>query len=150
MKINICTINLNGEEGRQTIYWDTEDKRLHSTAEDPDADSTEYRCETLREAWETTNDLWNWGSAKGNGWDLEWIEPEEDGYPNELTVTFAGMPDQWIYFTTCSFELDEAYKDFKAACNSVGIDLDNMRIAELELHTVEDGIPVDYRSFKEN
>lgn len=70
MKINICTINLSAEEGRQTIYWDTEDKLLHSSAE-PEA-NTEYRCETIEEAQETANALWNWGT----GWDLEWVEQE--------------------------------------------------------------------------
>ena len=70
MKINLCTINLNEQEGRQTIYWDTEDKLLHSDA-DPDA-NTEYRCETIEEALETCQALWGWGG----GWDLEWIENE--------------------------------------------------------------------------
>lgn len=70
MKINICTINMNEGEGRQTIYWDTEDKLLHSDAE-PEA-NTEYRCENIQEAQETAHALWGWGG----GWDLEWIEEE--------------------------------------------------------------------------
>lgn len=70
MKINICTINLNEQEGRQTIYWDTDDKLLHSDA-DPDA-NTEYRCETIEAAQDTAHALWDWGG----GWDLEWIEQE--------------------------------------------------------------------------
>lgn len=74
MKINICTINLNDQEGRQTIFWDTDDKLLHSTADDPDQENTEYRCETIEEAQDTANALW------GNswGWDLEWIEHDEN------------------------------------------------------------------------
>lgn len=74
MKINICTINLNDQEGRQTIYWDTEDKFLHSTADDPDQENPEYRCETIEEAQDTAFALW------GNtwGWDLEWIEHDDD------------------------------------------------------------------------
>lgn len=70
MKISICTINLNEQEGRQTIYWDTEDKRLHSDAE-PDA-NTEYHCETIEEAQDTAQALWGWGG----GWDLDWIEQD--------------------------------------------------------------------------
>lgn len=70
MKINICTINLNEQEGRQTIYWDTEDKLLHSDAE-PDA-NTEYHCETIEEAQDTAQALWGWGG----GWDLDWIEQD--------------------------------------------------------------------------
>lgn len=68
MKINICTIRMNEGEGRQTIYWDTEDKLLHSDAE-PEA-NTEYLCETKEEAQETANALWGWGGE----WGLEWAE----------------------------------------------------------------------------
>lgn len=74
MKIDICTINLNGDEGRQTIYWDTEDKLLHSTADDPEQENPEYHCETIEEAQDTAHALWGWGG----GWDLEWIEHDED------------------------------------------------------------------------
>ena len=70
MKIDICTINLNEEEGRQTIYWDTEDGLLKSSVE-PEA-NTEYHCSTIEEAQETAQALWGWGG----GWDLEWIEKE--------------------------------------------------------------------------
>lgn len=68
MKIDICTINLNEGEGRQTIYWDTEDGLLHSSVE-PDA-NTEYLCNTIEKAQETAHALWGCGS----GWGLEWIE----------------------------------------------------------------------------
>jgi len=71
MKRNICTINMNEGEGRQTIYWDSEDMRLHTYA-DPDAD-TEYRCETYEQAVDTANALW----GRVPGWDLEWIEDED-------------------------------------------------------------------------
>lgn len=68
MKISICTINMSEGEGRQTIYWDTDDKLLHSDAE-PEA-ATDYSCDTIDEAQETAHALWGWGG----GWDLEWIE----------------------------------------------------------------------------
>lgn len=68
MKINICTIDRNCEDGRQTIYWDSEDKLLHSELE-PEAD-TEYRCETLEDAADTAYALW----GKTWGWNFEWVE----------------------------------------------------------------------------
>jgi hypothetical protein len=73
MKIEICTINMNEVEGRQTIYWDTEDKLLHSTADDPDNECPEYSCESIEDAEDTAYQLW----GKVPGWDLEWIEREE-------------------------------------------------------------------------
>ena len=70
-RIDICTIDLNEGDGRQTIYWDTDDKLLHSDAE-PDAE-TEYHCESIDEAQETAQALWNY---PGSPWFLEWIEHE--------------------------------------------------------------------------
>lgn len=67
MKIPVCIINMNEGDGRQMIYWDTEDKLLHSEVE-PEAD-TEYRCETLEEANETAFALWGRDSL----WGFEWI-----------------------------------------------------------------------------
>lgn len=69
MKINICTIDMNEAPGRQVIYWDTDDKLLHSSAE-PEAE-TEYRAETLEEAQEIAHSLWNY---PGSPWRLEWME----------------------------------------------------------------------------
>lgn len=66
MKINICTIDRNTEEGRQMIYWDTEDKRLHSEL-DPE-DENGYPCETLEDAADMARELWPFG------WNFEWIE----------------------------------------------------------------------------
>jgi hypothetical protein len=73
MKINICTIDTNDAPGRQVIYWDTDDKMLHSSA-DPDAE-TGYRAETLEEAQEIAHSLWNY---PGSPWHLEWAEDEMD------------------------------------------------------------------------
>jgi hypothetical protein len=73
MKINICTIDMNDAPGRQVIYWDTDDKMLHSSA-DPDAE-TGYRAETLEEAHEIAHSLWNY---PGSPWRLEWAEEEMD------------------------------------------------------------------------
>lgn len=69
MTINICTIDLNDETGRQTIFWDTEDHLLHTNNPLPEdeTDETEYRCETLEEAASTAWDLWK------NGWGFEWV-----------------------------------------------------------------------------
>lgn len=67
MKINICSVNLNEGDGRQTIYWDTEDKYLHSTVDD---ENYEYYCETFEDACDTAQMLW----GQGIGWDLEWIK----------------------------------------------------------------------------
>lgn len=65
MKINICTIDRNCEEGRQLIYWDTEDKLLHTDL-DPEAENG-YPCETLEAAADMAWMLWE------NGWDFEWV-----------------------------------------------------------------------------
>ena len=66
MKINVCTIDRNYEEGRQLIYWDTEDKLLHSELEPEDENG--YPCETLEAAGDMAWTLW------GNGWDFAWVE----------------------------------------------------------------------------
>lgn len=73
MKINLCTIDMNEGEGRQTIYWDAEDKLLHSTAADPDQSATDCRCETVEEAQETAWALWG---RSGSTWSLEWCEED--------------------------------------------------------------------------
>lgn len=65
MKINICTIDRNTEEGRQMIYWDTEDKLLHSELEPEDENG--YPCETLEAAADMAWSLW------GNGWGFAWV-----------------------------------------------------------------------------
>lgn len=66
MKRAICTIDINCKEGRQVIYWDTEDKMLHSELE-PEA-VIGYPCETLAKAKEMAFILW------GNDWHFEWID----------------------------------------------------------------------------
>lgn len=66
MKINICTINRNCEPGRQVIYWDTEDKLLHSDL-DPEAENG-YPCETLEAAADMARMLW-----EHDCWGFEWI-----------------------------------------------------------------------------
>ena len=72
MKIDICTINLNEEEGRQTIYLNTADHLLHTDYDDTKCPSGP--CYTITEAAEAAWSLW------GNvpAWDLEWIERDED------------------------------------------------------------------------
>lgn len=65
MKINVCTIDRNCEEGRQLIYWDTEDKLLHSELNPEDENG--YPCETLESAFDMAWSLWR------NGWGLEWV-----------------------------------------------------------------------------
>jgi hypothetical protein len=65
MKINVCTIDRNCEEGRQLIYWDTEDKLLHSELEPEDENG--YPCETLEDAADMAWALWK------NGWGFEWV-----------------------------------------------------------------------------
>lgn len=72
MKINICTINLNEEEGRQTIYLNTEDHLLYTDYDDTDCPSGP--CYTIEEAADAAWSLW----GKTPGWDLEWIERDED------------------------------------------------------------------------
>ena len=68
MKINICRIDLNTDDGRQTIYWDTEDKMLHSDA-DPEAEIG-YQCKTLEDAADTAYGLW----LEDHWWHFEWVE----------------------------------------------------------------------------
>ena len=94
MKINVCTIDRNCEEGRQLIYWDTEDKRLHSELEPEDENG--YPCETLENAADMAQMLW------GNGWGFEWVEysirPEyidewasDDGPYEDVTLNAADI-----------------------------------------------------------
>ena len=82
MKIGICTINLNEEEGRQTIYWNTEDKLLYTDYDDSEAYGVEQK--TIEEAQETAHALW--GTTPG--WDLEWIENDGPAYDRD---TFESM-----------------------------------------------------------
>ncbi len=65
-RIEICTINLNEAEGRQTITWDTENGMLYTDACENPVD--EYTYESMEEAAEACDAMW------GIGWDLEWIE----------------------------------------------------------------------------
>ena len=69
MKINICTINRNCEEGRQLIYWDTEDKLLHTDL-DPEAENG-YPCETLESAADMAWMLW--GNDPCGCWGFDWV-----------------------------------------------------------------------------
>lgn len=71
-RVDICTINLNEGEGRQTIYLDPEDHLLHT-----DYDGSEcygLECYTLSEAQDAAWELW----GKSGYWFLEWIEHDDD------------------------------------------------------------------------
>lgn len=71
-RIDICTILVNGSRTEhQTIYWDTEDKLLHSDIE-PEGEGI-CPSETLEQAKEDAYALW---AAGGVFWDFEWIEDE--------------------------------------------------------------------------
>lgn len=72
MKIGICEIDLNVGEGRQKIYWDTEDHLLHSNADDDEECNDAYYCESLEDAIDTAWHLWGCGV-----WGFEWIDEEE-------------------------------------------------------------------------
>lgn len=72
-RIDICTINLNCEEGRQTISYDTEDGMLYSSAcEEPVSDLT---FDNFNDAVEACDCMWGRSDITG-AWDLEWIEAE--------------------------------------------------------------------------
>ena len=66
MKKDICTINLEGKD-RQTIYWDTEDKLLHTDFDDSECYGVE--CETYEDACSLAYDLWG-----KTDWSFEWVE----------------------------------------------------------------------------
>lgn len=66
MRINICTIDKNGEDGRQTIYWESNTGMIHTTEDQYEQIGTVY--ETLEEAADTAYELWQ------NGWGFEWVE----------------------------------------------------------------------------
>lgn len=70
---NICTINMNGEEGRQTISYNTDDKMLYSSACEGPVD--EYTYDSFEEAVEACDVMWGRTDVVG-AWDLEWIEAE--------------------------------------------------------------------------
>ena len=72
MKYNLCTINLNEGEGRQTIYWDSDDHLLYSNAMDDAIDCP--ACGSIEEAQDVAQALWGRDAA----WDLEWIENDLD------------------------------------------------------------------------
>ena len=68
-RINICTIDMNEGEGRQTISWDTGDGKLYSDAqEEPAAEGMTFG--SIEEAEDAAWHMWGmtWG------WNLEWIE----------------------------------------------------------------------------
>jgi len=66
--IDICTIDMNEGEGRQTIRWNPEDHRLYTTAMEEPIDTPE--CATIEEAEDTAYQ--RWGRMKD--WHIEWIE----------------------------------------------------------------------------
>ena len=70
----ICTINLNEEEGRQTIAWNPEDGMLYSSACEEPVD--EYTYSSMEEAAEACDCMWGRSDITG-AWELEWIESEE-------------------------------------------------------------------------
>ena len=73
MKTWICEIDLNEGEGRQKIYWDSEDHLLHSDADDDEENNDAYYCESLEDAQDTAWSLWGCGA-----WGFEWIDEEEN------------------------------------------------------------------------
>lgn len=74
----ICEINLNDQEGRQTISWNPEDGMLYSSACEEPVDG--YTYDTIEEAAEACDAMWGKGDFVHNGilygWNLEWIEEE--------------------------------------------------------------------------
>ena len=70
----ICTINLNDEEGRQTISWNPEDGMLYSSACDDPVDG--YTYNNINDAVEACDIMWGRSDVVGV-WELEWIESEE-------------------------------------------------------------------------
>ena len=69
-RIDICTINLNEGEGRQTISYDPEDMMLYSSAcEEPVNSDTYSDIEDATKACEAM-----WGPRGGRWWALEWVE----------------------------------------------------------------------------
>lgn len=73
MKRDICTININGEEGRQTISYDTDDKMLYTSACEEPVD--EYTYDSFEEAVEACDMMWGSSDIEGV-WELDWIEEE--------------------------------------------------------------------------
>lgn len=69
----ICTINLNEDEGRQTISWNPVDGMLYSTSCEEPVDG--YTYDTIDEAVEAADIMWGRTDVVGS-WDLEWIEAE--------------------------------------------------------------------------
>ena len=69
---NICTINLNEGEGRQTISWNPEDGMLYSSACEEPVDG--YTYDSFEDAVNACDCMW--GCAWD--WELEWIESDED------------------------------------------------------------------------
>lgn len=85
MKINICTINLNEGAGRQTIYWDSEDKLLHTDYDDSEAYGAEF--ETLQRAEDAADYIW-----RDPVWGMEWteFEPQDDEQHDYIIITELG------------------------------------------------------------
>ena len=69
IKVDICTINMNEGEGRQTIYWDTNDKLLHTSYDGSECYG--IKCNTVEEAWDLAYDLWFRTTI---GWNPEWCD----------------------------------------------------------------------------
>lgn len=65
--VDICTISLNVGDGRQTIYWDSDDHLLHTSYDGSVAWDAEL--DTLSDAQETAMKLW----ANSPEWDAEFI-----------------------------------------------------------------------------
>ena len=115
MKINICTINLNEEEGRQTIYLNTADHLLHTDYDDTECPSGP--CYNIEDASKAAWSLW------GNvpGWNLEWIERDED--PLWYALLTSPDDDDW---GTGTYDKEEAIarlqdmrSDYPDACIAV-------------------------------
>ena len=74
MKKPICTINLNEEEGRQTIAWNPENGMLYSSVCEEPVDG--YTYNSMEEAVEACDCMWGRSDITG-AWELDWIESEE-------------------------------------------------------------------------
>ena len=69
---DICTINLNEGEGRQTISWNEEDKLLYTDFDNSPVDG--YRYNTFDDAVNACYAMWGCDGMIIDSWELEWIE----------------------------------------------------------------------------
>lgn len=67
----ICTINLNEGDGRQTIYYNLDDCKLYTSAGDIPVDN--YTYSSIDDAVNACDIMWGSSDIVGV-WELEWIE----------------------------------------------------------------------------